>query len=137
MKFTIRTLALTLCLLAPFSAVAENSETALREQIKQMVSELGSSDREKIKAFIRNYAAPADLETLLQGETLDQLTDNFLGRNQDDLKQHLEAALAMTPIISENGTVYTFDEAFDASDRMHRDLVMVYSSEVKRFYVNN
>ena len=137
MKPTIRTVVMIMCLLTSVSAVAENSLSALRNQMQHMLSQLGSGDRDKIKAFIQTYATPADLEELMEDETLDQLTDDFIGANQDFLKRHLEAAVNMSPIISENGTVYTFDESLDGSDRMERDLVMVYSAEKQRFYLNN
>ncbi len=137
MKSTIRTIALILCLLASVTAGAENSVAALHDQIRQMVSALESGDRAKIKDFIQTYATPVDLEELMEDETLDQLTDDFIGDNQAYLKRHLEAALNMSPVISDNGTVYTFDETFDGSDRMERDLVMVYSAEKQRYYLNN
>lgn len=137
MKTIMRTVAIMLCLLTSISAVAENSLSALRDQMRHMVSELGSSDRDKIKVFIRTFATPADLEELMEDETLDQLTSDFMGDNQDYLKRHLEAALNLQPVITGDGIIYTFDQALDASERMERDLVMVYSAEKQRFYLNN
>lgn len=128
----MRVYVFMLCLfVSAICSGAENTADDLKVQMKIMIEELKSDDPVKIKAFIRKYLYPDDLNNILKEESLDIIANDFIGGNREELKAALELALEKKPVVAADNITYTFDL------ENSKDVTFRHSVELKIFHLMN
>jgi len=79
----------------------ENIDTAIADSIRLL-------EAKSYEEFIRNYAAPEDLKTLLAGTTMEEFVKQFAAENAAVVLKILKSVKDAKPVISADGKKATF-----------------------------